>query len=116
MTDSDAIPLTITRDEQDSSAVFILEGDIDIASSMTLREELLQAAPDGSEHVVVDLSGVGFMDSSGLAALVGIWKAVRDHGSFRIAGPNATVTRVLTITGMEDVFDIHPDLKSALAR
>ncbi len=107
--------LVVSRDDRAGRLVFVLEGDIDLETSRQLRAELLAAIETGDEDVVVDLSGVGFMDSSGLAALVGGWKAVRDHGSFRVCGPNAVVHRVLTITGMEDVFDIRPDVPSALA-
>lgn len=113
-THDDASPLSVTRADRDNRLVFVLDGDIDLETSLSLRNELLEALPTGKEDVVVDLSGVGFMDSSGLAALVGAWKAVRDDGSFRVCGPNPIVHRVLTITGMEDVFDIRPDVETAL--
>jgi len=107
-------PLQLTQDERDGHTVFVLEGDIDLESSRTLRADLLAALPSGDEKVVVDLARVGCMDSSGLAALVSAWKVVRERGSFRVAGANEVVHRVLTITGMEEVFDLHTDVDAAL--
>ncbi|WP_229052611.1 STAS domain-containing protein [Aeromicrobium sp. Leaf350] len=112
--DTSRAPLTVSREERDGRVVFGLVGDIDLETSRRLRTDLLEGLPSGNEDVVVDMTRVDFMDSSGLAALVGAWKVVRDAGSFRVAGANSVVKRVLTITGMEDVFDIHPDLESAL--
>ncbi|MET1038527.1 MAG: STAS domain-containing protein, partial [Aeromicrobium sp.] len=59
--------------------------------------------------------GVDFMDSSGLGALVSGWQLTRDDGSFRIAGANPVVQRVLSITGMEDVFSLYPTVEDATA-
>lgn len=107
--------LTVTRDHRDGHEIYSLSGEIDVETSRQLREQLLGGIETGRERLIVDLSGVEFMDSSGLAALIGAWKQVRDHGVFRLCGPNSVVHRVLTITGMEDVFDIRPDVPSALA-
>lgn len=109
-----AAPLTITREELGGHVLFALAGDIDVETSRQLRSELLAGLPGGDEKVVIDLSAVDFMDSSGLGALVGAWKVVREHGTFRVAGANPVVHRVLTITGMENVFEIHPDVETAL--
>ncbi|GAA1724410.1 STAS domain-containing protein [Aeromicrobium alkaliterrae] len=107
-------PLSVSREDREGRVVFSLVGDIDLETSRRLRTELLESLPTGGEDVVIDMTRVDFMDSSGLAALVGAWKVVRDAGSFRVAGPNSVVHRVLTITGMEDVFEIFPDVESAL--
>ncbi len=112
---ADDATLTVERADRDDHVVFVLVGDIDLESSRRLRSDLLDALSTGEERVVVDMTGVDFMDSTGLAALVGAWKVVRDAGSFRVAGANPVVHRVLTITGMEDVFEIHDDVASALA-
>ncbi|MDF1706183.1 MAG: STAS domain-containing protein [Aeromicrobium sp.] len=108
------VPLSVTREDRAGHVLFTLDGDIDIETARHLRAELIAGLPSGDERVVVDLSKVDFMDSSGLGALVGAWKIVRENGAFRVAGANSVVHRVLTITGMENVFEIHPDLESAL--
>jgi anti-anti-sigma factor len=67
-------------------------------------------------HVVVDLDQVGFMDSSGLGALIGLARrtASRD-GSVRLARPRDSVKLVLDITRASRLFPVHADLEQAVA-
>ena len=91
-----------------------LAGDIDVETARDLRAHIVGVA-DTSPRVVVDLTDVEFMDSSGLGALVGGWQVTRDKGEFRIAGANPVVQRVFSITGMEDVFQLFPTVEDATA-
>lgn len=93
--------------------VIALEGDIDIETARELRAHFVENVTDPATRVVVDLTGVEFMDSSGLGALVGGWQVVRDSGELRIAGANPAVERVFTITGMHEVFALFPDTSAA---
>jgi anti-sigma B factor antagonist len=93
--------------------VIELAGDIDVETARTLRAHIVDRFADSPARVVVDLSDVEFMDSSGLGALVSGWQLTRDNGMFRIAGANPIVRRVLSITGMEDVFAIYPNVAEA---
>lgn len=95
--------------------VLQLAGDIDVETSRTLRAHIVERVTAPSARIVVDLTAVDFMDSSGLGALVSGWQLTREDGDFRIAGANSVVRRVLTITGMEDVFAIYPNVAEALA-
>lgn len=93
--------------------VIALAGDIDIETARELRAHFVENVTDPATRVVVDLSDVEFMDSSGLGALVGGWQIVRDSGELRIAGANPAVERVFTITGMHEVFALFPDASAA---
>jgi anti-sigma B factor antagonist len=92
-----------------------LSGDIDVETARTLRAHIVDQFADAPARVVVDLTDVAFMDSSGLGALVSGWQLTRDDGRFRIAGANPVVRRILSITGMEDVFALYPDVETATA-
>lgn len=105
--------LTISDRRTEEFHVVALDGDIDVESARDLRAHFVDQIADPSARVVVDLSGVDFMDSSGLGALVSGWQMTREEGEFRIAGANPVVHRVLTITGMEDVFQLFPTLEDA---
>lgn len=107
--------LTIADRTQGPFHVLELAGDIDLESSRTLRAHIVERFSEPSARVVVDLTGVAFMDSSGLGALVSGWQLTREAGDFRIAGANPVVQRVLSITGMEDVFALYPSVDAALA-
>lgn len=95
--------------------VIALAGDIDIETARELRAHFVEQVTDPATRVVVDLSGVEFMDSSGLGALVGGWQIVRDVGELRIAGARSAVERVFTLTGMHEVFALYPDAAAATA-
>jgi anti-sigma B factor antagonist len=87
-----------------------------LAASGDLSEdapaELIAAAKalidDGIVRLVADLSGVDFVGSSGLSALVVIRQAaLAAGGTFALKNPSARVLRVLTLTGMTDIFDFE---------
>lgn len=107
--------LTIADRTSGDFHVLTLTGDIDVETARTLRAHIVDRFTDERSRVVVDLSGVDFMDSSGLGALVSGWQLTRDSGAFRIAGANPIVQRVLSITGMEDVFALYPSVEAATA-
>ncbi|UXY40544.1 STAS domain-containing protein [Streptomyces albidocamelliae] len=108
------MPLSITTQTVDCITVIALSGQIDY----TDREQLQQAlAPPGSHplRVVVDLSGVTFMDSTGLNLLIGAYHALTAaHGWLRLAEPAETVTRALQITGIDRLIPCYPNLQHAL--
>jgi anti-sigma B factor antagonist len=107
--------LTIADRTSGDFDVIELSGDIDVETARTLRAHIVDRFADSPARVVVDLSGVGFMDSSGLGALVSGWQLTRDDGAFRIAGASSIVRRVLSITGMEDVFALYDTVDDATA-
>ncbi|RJK98338.1 anti-sigma factor antagonist [Vallicoccus soli] len=88
-------------------------GDLDLATAPALREELLRRLRQGD--VVLDLGGVGFLDSSGLHALMASHRRATLMGRrFCVAGARAGVLTVLRLTQVVDVLDLHPDRASAL--
>jgi anti-sigma B factor antagonist len=77
-------------------------GEIDVATSPKLRDELTSLIADGARHITLDFGTVSFVDSSGLGVLVGTYKRLReDGGSIRIVGAQASVRKVFEITGLE---------------
>jgi anti-sigma B factor antagonist len=85
----------------------VVSGEVDLHTAARLRDALIGLADDGHRHAVVDLSGVTFLDSSGLAALVSGFKRLRDDGgSLVLRGPSVRAQRVLDITGLSHVFAI----------
>ena len=97
----------------DGSTVLIAAGEIDIATAPALREALLAAA-QLSGRVVVDLSAVTFLDSTGLGVLMGSFKHISAQGSMCLVGPTGLVAKVLSITRLDEFIPIHTDLDAAL--
>ena len=63
--------------QRDRWTVLAVSGEVDVATAPRLREQLVQLVNQGSHHLVVDLEGVDFLDSTGLGVLVGALKRVR---------------------------------------
>lgn len=90
------------------------EGELDLYSAPGLREALLSGITSGHHRVVLDLSEVTFIDSSGFAVLVGALKRLRTlDGELRITGADATVQSAIRISGLSQIFGMYPDLAAA---
>jgi anti-sigma B factor antagonist len=92
------IDVTTHRDWQ----VIAASGDLDLYTSPTLRTNVHEV--DGGK-VALDLTDVTFIDSSGLGAVVGALKHVRERGGefAVIAPPEGSLTRLLTLTGLDQI-------------
>jgi anti-sigma B factor antagonist len=103
------------RVEQGLTVVKI-SGEIDVFTSPRLREMLLDIIDSGASHLVVDLSEVTFLDSTGLGVLVGIYHRLRARdGSMSFMGANDRVRRVFHVTQLTKIFVLHQSLEEALA-
>lgn len=81
-----------------------------------LREMVAQVVAGGSTHVVVNMAGTEFMDSSGLGALIGCLKIARQAGGdLRIANVQPQVKMVLELTSMHRVLTPYESLEAAFA-
>ena len=99
----------------DGNAVVALSGDVDLQSSPAVRQQLL-ACFDTHNRVIVDLAGVTYIDSSGVASLVEAFQLARKkNGSFALVNVSAAVMRVLSLARLDKVFAIHPSVEAAVA-
>jgi anti-sigma B factor antagonist len=91
-----------------SPTTVVLSGEIDILSSARVKETLLAICNGGEHRVIVDMTNVTFMDSTGLSALVGSVKRFRSAGGEVILrSPGPGVQKVMEITGLTRVFTIE---------
>jgi anti-sigma B factor antagonist len=99
----------------DGTAVVALTGDVDLQSSPTVRQQLL-ASFDNHTRVVVDLAGVTYIDSSGVASLVEAFQLARKKGGFfALVSVSPAVMRVLSLARLDRIFSIHPTVEAAVA-
>ena len=107
-------PSTSGRDQGDlvdlraaggDEAVVTVEGEVDLQSSPQLRAELRDVIESGARRVIVDLSRLEFIDSSGLGVLVGAHqRLLQTEGELVLRGVKGSTLRVLETTGLIRVF------------
>jgi anti-sigma B factor antagonist len=91
-----------------------LAGDVDLEHSPVAREVLLDCV-EREQKVIVDLSGVSYIDSSGVASLVEAFQRSRKKGgAFALASVNPAALRVLQLARLDKVFSIHATLEEGL--
>ena len=89
-------------------------GEIDIAAVPAFRDQLRRLVEDGSTSIVIDLSGVRFIDSAGLRVLVdGLTRARRRDADLRVACPSASLRRTFEISGLDKVMNVHNSVEEA---
>jgi anti-sigma B factor antagonist len=87
---------------------------IDAASAVHFKDEFREAVTSRSGRVIMDLSTVSFMDSSGLGAMVAALKLLKGR-DLELCGLSPAVDKVFRLTRMEKVFSLHENLEQALA-
>ena len=105
------------RTEQLSGDAYLiaLTGEVDLYTAPEFKQELLDAIAKGAKHVVVDLSGTTFIDSTTLGVLVGGVKRLRPNGGqLSLVCSDRNITKIFEITGLDRVFTIHPTREAAV--
>ena len=103
----------LSTSECGGHVVVALRGELDLAGAAGVAAALAAVAARQPE-IVVDLAGLEFIDSSGVAALARGRKHARHAGGdLLLAAPRQQVLRVLTLTRLIDVFPVHPSVEEA---
>jgi anti-sigma B factor antagonist len=90
-----------------------LDDRIDAAGAIKFKERMRELVAEPSDRVVLDMSNVAFLDSSGLGAVVSVMKALGPSRRLELSGLTATVEKVFRLTRMDSVFIIHKTLPEA---
>jgi anti-sigma B factor antagonist len=106
-------PFTIVEQRVGRRAVLAVAGEVDIATAAELRTAI-EAAATRAFEIWLDLSDTTFMDSSGLHAMSEACDELA-HANRRLAlvCPEGPVLRVLRLTGLDQLFEIHPSRRAA---
>ncbi|WP_420364498.1 STAS domain-containing protein [Curtobacterium sp. L3-7] len=106
----------VVHEAQTDAAVLECKGRLNMVSAPAFRETVAKVVGDGRHRVVVELSAVDFMDSSGLGALVGCLKTARQAGGdLRIAAPSDQVSMVLKLSNIDKILRTYPDGDAAVS-
>lgn len=102
-------------DRNDGSTVVRLAGELDLYNAHAVREALIAACEESPDRLVVELSGVNFIDSTALGVLIEARTRMDNRRGFLLAAPGLETRRALEISGLDKHFTVHESLDEALA-
>jgi anti-sigma B factor antagonist len=102
-------------EKRDGAVIVELVGELDLYNAHLLREQLFAAAKEAPERLIVALSGVTFIDSTGLGVLIEARTILANRRAFLLVGPGLETKRALEISGLDRHFAVYDSLDEALA-
>ena len=103
-----------SKTEEQLRIVSVQETRIDAAVAIEFKDAMRIETDNGPDLIILDLSSVEFIDSSGLGAIVAAMKHLGKDKKLALAGLTPTVERVFKLTRMDSVFSVFPTLEGAL--
>lgn len=108
--------LQVSTSTVESATVVAATGELDLHTAPDLDRALKQATQDQASLLVVDLSGVDFMDSTGLSTIVAAVAAARGYGGkIAVVATSAKIMKVFTLTGVDQQVGIYSSVNEASA-
>jgi len=103
--------------EDGTVTILTVTGDLVIGDpETTFKKTVTRLLEEGRVHLLVDLTGVGFLDSSGLGALVrALTQSQKEGGQTKLLGANDQIRKLLQMTKLDSVFELHDDLGTAVS-
>jgi anti-sigma B factor antagonist len=110
-----SVDISVSRTNAGDVPIVAVAGEVDVYSAPALKDEITELLQSGVTTLIVDLSGVAFLDSTGLGALVEARAATSDAGgALPLVCSQERILKLFTITGLDGVFTIHPTIGEAL--
>lgn len=110
----DELSIDLKTEDGGETIIFKLRGSLDLATAPTVRAALSEATEKGGQHLIVDLTQLEFLDSTGLGALIGAHRRAAERGgSLRLIVSNGPISRLLNITGLIAVFAVFASIEDA---
>ena len=104
-----------TRSIKDQAQAVEVQGEIDVYTSPRVKETINELIEKGHYHLVINLEGVRYIDSTGLGVLIGALKKVREHnGRILLVCTNPQIKKIFNITGLVKIFEIFKDEQEAV--
>lgn len=105
----------VTADKGSARVVRVDSDRIDAARAIRFKDEMREAMGEDPLRIVLDMSQVNFIDSSGLGAIVASMKQLDEGRQLDLAGLTPMVDKVFRLTRMDTVFALYPTVEDALA-
>lgn len=107
---SEVEQLSVAAEEREGEVVLHLDGELDPHTAPRLEKEIDEWSGKGATRIVLDLTDLRFIDSSGLRVVIGAHRTLAEAGSrLVLRNPSPTATRLLEITGLAGHLDVEPE-------
>lgn len=104
--------LEIRVEQLDNDQILKISGEVDAFTAPKLRDAIIPLTEKENTNVIVDLSDVSYMDSTGLGVFIGALKSSRGNGSsLKLQGLTDRVERLFQITGLSEIIDIQSEVR-----
>jgi anti-sigma B factor antagonist len=101
-------------DSTDALAIFQLKGKLSLE---TVNEFVQKLRPEPAQHLILDMSGITFLDSAGVGALVSLFVNRRNHGkTFALAALAPQSSAVVTVAGLQNLLPIYKTVEEAMVK
>jgi anti-sigma B factor antagonist len=109
--------MNLQTHEDGSVTVLTVTGDLVIGDAETqFKKTVTRLLEEGHVRLLVDLTAVGFLDSSGLGALVrALTQSQKEGGQTKLLGAGPQIRKLLQMTKLDSVFEIHDDMEAAVS-
>ena len=109
--------MKLSSKESNGVTIVTLEGNVLGGPDATALNDILHKLTEkGKKNIIVDLSGVQSMNSSGLSMLITALTTMKNAGGdLKVAGASKKIESLLTITRLTNVFELHPSVKKAIS-
>jgi len=106
-----------TQTPREGVAIIALSGEADVYTSPTIKQQIVDLLNNGTTKLIVDLTSVEYLDSTGLGVLIGGLKRARERdGDLKLICENVRILRIFEITGLTKIFDIYRSEAEALEK
>ncbi|WP_278921985.1 MULTISPECIES: STAS domain-containing protein [Pseudophaeobacter] len=107
--------MSLTSTRADGAQIVTVNAErIDAAMAIQFKEDMRAETEDGTDRIILDLSLVQFIDSSGLGAIVAAMKQLGRDRRLDLAGPTPMVEKVFRLTRMDTIFNLYSTLNEAV--
>jgi len=104
--------LSIDTVKENNQMIVHVSGEVDIYTAPDLKKQLLELTKQKGQSVVVDLSDVNYMDSTGIGVFISTLKSTKENDShLKLVNLQSQVMRLFDITGLNEIIEIQPEIR-----
>lgn len=104
--------LSIDIVEEKSQMIVYVSGEVDIYTAPDLKKKVLKLTAQKGNTVIIDLSDVNYMDSTGIGVFISALKSTKENDSrLKLVNLQSSVMRLFEITGLIEIIDIQPEIR-----